>query len=59
MTSVILMRQGLITESEQRPIFVGAIFAVYAEPMMGLNRAYSAVLDIVARDALVSELPLN
>tara|TARA_Y100001960_G_scaffold308943_1_gene366831 strand:+ start:686 stop:871 length:186 start_codon:yes stop_codon:yes gene_type:complete len=59
MTSVIIMRQGLIIESEHRAPFSEAIFAVYEEPMIGLSRAYSAVLDIVARDALVSELSLN
>jgi len=59
MTSVIIMRQGLIIESERRDHFSEAIFTVYEEPMMGLGKAYSAVLDIVARDALVSELLLN
>ena len=59
MTSVILMRQRLIIESEQWSRVSGAMFTVLAMPKTGLSGAYQAVLDIVARDGLVFELPLN
>ena len=59
MTSVILMRQRLIIESEQGPGVSGVMFTVVARPKTGLSGAYQAVLDIVARDGLVFELPLN
>ena len=59
MTSVILMRQRLIIESEHGPRVSGAMFTVLVTLKSGLSGAYQAVLDIVARDGLVFELPLN
>ena len=59
MTSVIIMRQRLIIESEQGPRVSGAMFTVLVTPKSGLSGVYQAVLDIIARDGLVFELPLN
>jgi len=59
MTSVILMRQRLIIESEQGPRVSGTMFTVLVTPKSGLSGVYQAVLDIIARDGLVFELPLN
>ena len=59
MTSVIIMRQRLIIESEQGPRVSGTMFTVLVTPKSGLSGVYQAVLDIIARDGLVFELPLN
>ena len=59
MTSIILMRQRLIIESEQGPRVSGTMFTVLVTPKSGLSGVYQAVLDIIARDGLVFELPLN
>ena len=59
MTSVILMRQRLIIESEQGPRVSGTMFTVLVTPETGLSGVYHTVLDIIARDGLVFELPLN
>ena len=58
MTSVIIMRQRLIIESEQGPRVSGTMFTVLVTPKSGLSGVYQAVLDIIARDGLVFELPL-
>ena len=59
MTSVILMRQRLIIESEHGLRVSGAMFTVLVTLKSGLSGGYQAVLDIVARDGLVFEVPLN